>query len=409
MGFISRLFQRKSAGMPMSSEDLMSFLLMGGESRSGIHVTHMTALECTTALACARVIANGLAQVPFKVYRTDGRTRIAAMSHPLFALVDMAPNDYQTAFEFRQEIGMHMCLTGNAFVWLNRVGGRIVEMLPYQPGAVTVHRDADWTVRYSIALRDGGRVDVPASDMWHLRWLAWDGVSGMDGVRLAREALGLAMATEQHGARLFRNGACPSGLLSTEANLNEEQVKRLRETWQAAHAGGDNAFKTAVMFGGMKFTPVTSPNDAAQFLETRRHQVEEVCRAFGVLPIMVGHYDKASTYASAEQMFLQHGVHTLGPWYACIEKSATRWLLTEDERRDGYYLRFNANGLMRGAARDRAEFYTKLYGVGALSPNDIRELEDMNPYDGGDEYRVPLNMAAPGEEPQATEGNDGKA
>ncbi len=141
------------------------------------------------------------------------------------------------------------------------------------------------------------------------------------------------------------------------------------------------------------------PNDAAQFIESRQYQVEEVCRAFGVLPIMVGRSDKASTYASAEQMFLQHAVHTLGPWYACLEKSASRWLLSEAERRDGYYFKFNVNGLMRGAAKDWAEFYTRLYGVGALSPNDIRELEDMNPYVGGDEYRVPLNMAEPGQNP----------
>ncbi len=408
MGWLSRLFRREGKGVRMTSYDLLAEVLGGVLAKSGVHVTAATAIQCTAVLACARVIANGLAQVPFKLYRADGRSRLEASAHPLFSLVAHGPNEYQTSFEFRHMLGLHLSLTGNAFVWLNRVGDRIVEMLPYQPGSVTVTRNG-WELTYDLSTKDGKRVRVPAADMWHLRWLSWDGVCGLDGVRQAREAIGLALATEEHGARLFKNGARMSGLLTTEINLTQEQRKELREAWQSAHGGNENAFKTAILGGGMKWFPLVSPNDQAQFLETRRHQVEEVCRAFGVLPIMVGHYDKASTYASAEQMFLQHGVHTLGPWYACIEQSGTQKLLTAEERAKGYYLRFNANGLMRGAARDRAEFYTRLYGVGALSPNDIRELEDMNPYEGGDEYRVPLNMVEPGSAPERTEGSDGKA
>jgi len=408
VGIISRLFSRKAA-VPMNSADLHTFLRFGGQSKSGVYVNAATALECSTVLACARVIANGISQVSFKLYQSSGRKRLPATDHWLFDLVDTAPNEFQTSFEFRQEIALHMVLTGNAYVWLNRVGGRIVEMLPYPPGCVTVHRADDHSVSYSIRLQDGSQVSLSAKDVWHLRWLSWDGVVGLDSVCLAREAIGLSLSTEEHGAKLFSNGACPGGLLSTETVLTPEQRKDLKAAWQAAHGGGENAFKTAVLYGGMKFTAMGSPNDQAQFLETRRHQVEEVCRAFGVLPIMVGHYDKASTYASAEQMFLQHAVHTLSPWYECIEKSAKLHLLSKEEWRKGYYFKFNANSLMRGAARDRAEFYTKLYGVGALCPNDIRELEDMDPYEGGDEYRVPLNMEEPGHEPEATEGKDGKA
>jgi HK97 family phage portal protein len=394
MGIFGRFFGNKKSAM--TSGELFLELLQGSEAVSGAYVNTRTALECTTVLACVRVIANGLAQVPFKVFRHDGRERVPAYGHSLFDLIDVAPSDYQTSFEFRQEIAMHLALTGNAFVFVNRLGGRIIELLPYPPGCVTMERNG-WDVKYTIADNNDFKVDIPPENMWHIRWLPWNGIAGMEAVKVAREAVGLSLATEKHGAKLFANGGRPGGMLSTDEKLSQEQVDMLKANWQAAHGGG-NSFKTAVLFGGMKYTPVSSNNDNAQFLETRRHQVEEVCRAFGVLPIMVGHYDKASTYASSEQMFLQHGVHTLGPWYSCIEKSATRWLLTKEERRGGYYLKFNANGLMRGAAKDRAEYYTKLYGVGALSPNDIRELEDMNPYDGGDEYRVPLNMAEPGSE-----------
>lgn len=399
---------RKSA--PGFSYDQLVDMFSDGAVRSGVSVNARTALECTAVLACVRVIANGLSQVPFKIYRAEGRNRNPATDHALYDLVDVAPNDFQTAFEFRQMLALHLCLTGNAFVWLNRVGDRIVEMLPYPPNSVSIQHDG-WEATYRITTQDKRYISVPAKDMWHIKWLSWDGVSGLDGVKLAREAIGLSLALESHGATSFKRGVRLSGVLSTDQALTEDQRKELRESWTAAYSGSENTGKAAVLGFGMKWMPLSMQNDAAQFVESRQYQVEEVCRSFGVLPIMVGRSDKTSSYASAEQMFLQHAVHTLGPWYACLEKSASRWLLSEEERRAGYYFKFNVNGLMRGAAKDRAAFYTSLYGVGALSPNDIRELEDMNPYEGGDEYRVPLNMAEPGSMPESEpetkpEGND---
>ncbi len=404
MGLFSWL--RKSGPESAGDYGQLVDLFGGGAARSGVTVNARTALECSAVLACVRVIANGLAQVPFKLYRAEGRNRHPAVGHGLYDLVDMAPNDFQTAFEFRHMLALHLCLTGNAYVWLNRVGGRIIEMLPYPPGSVSIERDG-WTLTYRITTQDKRFITVPAGDMWHIRWLSWDGVSGLDGVRLAREAVGLSLALEAHGASAFKSGVRLSGVLSTDQRLTDGQRADLKKAWYAAYGGAENTGKAAVLGFGMKWTPLSIPNDAAQYVESRQYQVEEVCRAFGVLPIMVGRSDKASTYASAEQMFLQHAVHTLGPWYACLEKSASRWLLSDEERRDGYYFKFNVNGLMRGAAMDRAEFYTRLYGVGALSPNDIRELEDMNPYEGGDEYRVPLNMAEPGTDGDHAEKGEG--
>ena len=404
MGLFSWL--RKSGPESAGDYGQLVDLFGGGAARSGVTVNARTALECSAVLACVRVIANGLAQVPFKLYRAEGRNRHPAVGHGLYDLVDMAPNDFQTAFEFRHMLALHLCLTGNAYVWLNRVGGRIIEMLPYPPGSVSIERDG-WTLTYRITTQDKRFITVPAGDMWHIRWLSWDGVSGLDGVRLAREAVGLSLALEAHGASAFKSGVRLSGVLSTDQRLTDGQRADLKKAWYAAYGGAENTGKAAVLGFGMKWTPLSIPNDAAQYVESRQYQVEEVCRAFGFLPIMVGRSDKASTYASAEQMFLQHAVHTLGPWYACLEKSASRWLLSDEERRDGYYFKFNVNGLMRGAAKDRAEFYTRLYGVGALSPNDIRELEDMNPYEGGDEYRVPLNMAEPGTDGDHAEKGEG--
>ena len=214
--------------------------------------------------------------------------------------------------------------------------------------------------------------------------------------------VGRSLALEAHGASAFKSGVRLSGVLSTDQRLTDGQRADLKKAWDAAYGGAENTGKAAVLGFGMKWTPLSIPNDAAQYVESRQYQVEEVCRAFGVLPITAGRSDKASTYASAEQMFLQHAVHTLGPWYACLEKSASRWLLSDEERRDGYYFKFNVNGLMRGAAKRPGPSSTPgSTAWRALSPNDIRELEDMNPYEGGDEYRVPLNMAEPG-----TDGDD---
>lgn len=379
-----------------SSTDILRELFGQAGAKSGVTVTWKTALEATTALGCARVIAEGLAQVPFKLYRdrADGGKDVAK-DHALYTLLALKPNEFQTSYEFRETLGLHLVFCGNAFVFINRVNGRVVELLPFEPGQVTVKRQG-WELSYEITTETGEKVPVPASDMWHLRGPSWNAWRGLDGVRLAREAIGLALATEEHGARMFSNGARVGGVLSTDAtNLSEDQVKRLRESWEKMQGGSANAFKTAILWGGLKWQAMAMPNDQAQLIEQRKFQVEEICRAFRVMPIMVGYSDKAATYASAEQMFLAHVVHTMGPWYARLEQSAAVHLLSDQEREQGFYFKFVLNALLRGAARDRAEYYARLYGIGALSPNEIRALEDMNPYDDGDAYRVPLNMTDP--------------
>jgi HK97 family phage portal protein len=395
MGVFSRLWGRKSASR-LALEDLLADGFFTQPAKSGVAVTWKTALQATTALACARVIAEGLAQVPLRVFRSHDGVRTPAEDHPLYGLLGAAPNDWQTSFEFIEQVVMHLVFCGNAFVFVNRGLGRIIELLPYEPQQVTVKRDG-YVSSYEVTTDDGRHIGLSASEMWHLRGPSWNGWLGLEGVRLAREAIGLSLATEEHGARLFSNGAVVGGILSTEQVLNEEQRLALRKSWEARHAGGGNAFKTAVLWGGMKFTSMTAPNDQAQFLETRKFQVEEICRAFRVLPIMVGYSDKTATYASAEQMFLAHVVHTLSPWCRRIETSIAKNLFSEEERRQGLYAKFMLNGLLRGAAKDRAEFYARMYGIGALNPNEVREYEDMNPYEGGERYRVPLNMTDPAE------------
>lgn len=390
-------------------ETFRAYFAEMGLATSGARVNQTTALQVTTAFACARLIAEGLAQVPFKVYTQDGDVRKDALDHPLYWLLNKRPNDLQTSFEFREQIALHLVFCFEAFIFINRSGdGRILELLPFAPSEVTTRQNADRTVSYTVRVADGKQQDIPAGAMWHIRGPSWTTATALDGIRLAREALGLALATEEHSARMFSNGAKVGGILSTDNILNKEQLEMLRDSWKAAQGGNANAFKTALLFGGLKYHPTAQKNDEAELLEQRRFQVEEICRFYRVMPIMVGAGDKTSTYASAEQMFIAHVTHTLMPWYRRIEDSADVHLLGLEAVRKGYYTKFNANGLLRGSVQARGAFYTQLYNIGVINPNEIRALEEMNPYDGGEKYRVPLNMVDPTDEtdPAAPGGAD---
>lgn len=390
-------FARKS----ITSADLRLDLLAEAASKTGIRVTAETVLQASTALACARVIAEGIAQVPLKLYRAlDGGGAEPATEHPLYNVVATAVNDYTTSFEWRETAGLHLAIGNRSYALINRTGNvrsQRIELLPIAPENARVERDAEMRPRYFVRLGDGAReIEVAAERILHLRGPSWNGFEGLDGVRLLREAVGLSLATEEHGARMFKNGAILGGVLSTDTNLDKESRIALRESWDAAQSGVANAYKTAVLWGGLKWTPRAQHNDQAQWVEVRRFQVSEVCRFFRVLPIMVGETDKTATYASSEQMFLAHAIHTMAPWYRRIEERLDLQLLTPEERKAGYFHRFTLQALMRGAHRDRAEFYRVMHGLGAMNANEIRSLEEMNPYPEGDIYLQPLNMAPAG-------------
>ena len=392
MAFWSGWFKpdRKAYG----SEELWRDLYARGVSSTGIDVNWKSALQCEVAFACARVIAQGLSGIPFRLMRAQGNTREPASEHRLYGLLEDAPNDFMTSVEMFDTIGLHLVFCGNAYLIKNNLGRDLYELIPVEPGKVAVSNDRG-VLSYKIAFDDKTAQVFAADRIWHIRGPSWNGWMGLEGVALAREAIGLSLAAETHGASTFSNGAQLGGILSTEQNLSPEQRNALRASWQAVHGGSDNAGKIAVMSNGFKFTSMSSSNVDAQWLESRKYQVEEVCRVFGVMPIMVGYSDKAATYASAEQMFLAHVVYTLGPWHRRVEKSAAVSLLSEQERKDGHYFKFFTQALLRGATKDRGEFYQTLYNVGALNPNEIRELEDRNPYVGGEIFRVQSSMVDP--------------
>jgi HK97 family phage portal protein len=376
-------------------------------SKTGVNVNWTTALQAVTALACARVIGEGLAQIPLKLHksRPDGGSDVAK-DHPLYELIYAIPNDYITSYEWRETMGLHLVFAGNSYNLIVRVAGRIVEIIPLNPRSVTM-KMRGLEPYYEVAKEGGGSYTVAAADMLHIKGISWDNSTGLDGIKLAKEVIGLSLAAEEHGARTFGNGAQPNGILTTDTDLKDEATRKLlRESWNDTHGGLKNTGKTALLWGGLKWMSTSSENDKAQFLETRVFQVSEVCRWARVLPIMVGHADKAMTFASSEQMFLAHVVHTMSPWYARIEQAFNKALLTKQERTEGYYFKFSVAALMRRSHKDRSDYFSKALGAGGspawMTQDEVRALDELNPM-GGDASKLPIITNTPAAAPTSSE------
>lgn len=401
MGWLAKLFGLENDGAEWKAGSLEALMRSAGSSGSGAAVNWRSALDVTTVLACCRVIAEGVAQVPWKVYG-EGTARQEATDHPVYDLLYRRPNPWQTSFEFRETIMFHVVLTGNAYVRKMRVGmdRRIASLEICEPQTVTVQRDPDGRVRYFVTGGSGQRQEVPAADMWHVRGPSWNSWQGLEAVKLAREAIGLSIATEAAHADLHRNGARVSGMYSVQDKMSGEKFEQI-SAWMDRHSqNGDRSGKPMILDGGAKFENTQMSGVDSQHLETRKHQIEEICRALRVMPIMVGLSDKTATYASAEQMFLAHVVHTLLPWYERLEQSADINLLSDQDRAKGLYTKFNPNALMRGAAKDRGEFYAKALGAGGtpawMTQDEVRGLEEMQPKGG---QASELNMGSQGQPP----------
>lgn len=395
MGFLASMVGARDAeSKGMSTLELFKQVFGTNSALTGDSITWKTALQVSTVLACARVIAEGIAQVPLKLFREspDGLSRTPAKDHPLYRLLSRRPNPWQSSFEWRETVGLHLVLAGRHYSFINRLGNKIVELIPIEPQYVTVTRAPDWTLSYTVRGENGGEETYPAETILHLRGPSWNGWQGLEAIQLIREAIGLSIATERAHALLHKNGVSPSGTWSVEGSLNETQYKALRDHIVRNNTG-DNRSMPMIVDRGAKWLAQAMSGVDAQHVETRKHQVEEVCRALRVMPIMVGHSDKTATYASAEQMFLAHVVHTLTPWCTRIEQAIDVQLLTEKDLNEGLYANFALQGLMRGAMKDRGEYFARALGAGGspawMTQDEIRGLEELNPM-GGSAAALPI-------------------
>ncbi len=395
------LFGALAGGLETKATDISNLtweriLGLDAKVKSGVSVNIDTALKVSTVLAVARTLSNGLAQIPLKVYReAEDGSKVLAKDHPAYKLLWRRPNDWMTSFEFRQLMMFHAVLNGNAYAYIGKGGvkKRLVELIPLV-GHVVPKQAADWTLTYEVTDRDGLMTVYPRESILHLRGPSWNGIVGLNAVQVAREAIGLAIATEETHARLHSNGAKPGGLLSFEKELGKAAKDRLKALAAENLAGLGNAFKTLVLDNGAKWTPFQMKGVDAEHIETRKFQIEEICRDLGVFPQMVGHSDKTATFASAEAFFLAHVIHSLEPWIENWQQVFARDLFPDE---DDISAEFSVQGLLRGDHKTRAEFYAAGIVNGYFTRNEVRKWENLNPITGLDEPLIPLNMGTAAE------------
>lgn len=389
MGALARAVASEAKSAQSVYERWLQLLDFGAKSKAGPSVNLTTAFRVSAAFACMREISQGLAQVPFKVmqdYEAGGlaRKRVAT-THPAHVLLTTRPNDWQTAFELIETIGLHASL-GNAYVFKGLYRGKVAELIPLNPGQVKAEQRPDWTRVYKVYAKNGEFREISPDQIWHIRGPSWDGFLGLDMLNIARDALGLSIALEDSAASLHANGVRPSGTYSVEGKLNPQQYADLTN-WIKREASGVNSGMPLILDNNAKWLSTTMTSVDAQHREMRSLQIEEVCRFFGVLPSIVGYTgDKANTYASAEVIETAHKARTLGRWYKRLQDSANVNLLTDADRAAGYYTKFVTNALMAASAQARGEFYGKALGSGGspafMTQDEIRALEDLDPMGG---------------------------
>ena len=398
MGFFSGLFRSRDAPKNRTSGSAYSFF-MGG-STSGKRVNERTSMQMTAVYSCVRILSEAVAGLPLHLYQyTDNGSKEKAVKHPLYFLLHDEPNPEMTSFVFRETLMTHLLLWGNAYAQIIRNGkGEIMALYPLMPDRMTVDRDEKGRLYYEYMVSSddaptikGSTVKLPPSEVLHIPGLGFDGLVGYSPIAMAKNAIGMAIACEEYGAKFFANGAQPSGVLEHPGTIKDPS--RVRESWTQTFGGSQNANKVAVLEEGMKYTPISISPEQAQFLETRKFQINEIARIFRVPPHMVGDLEKSS-FSNIEQQSLEFVKYTLDPWVSRWEQSIVRSLLTPEEKKQ-YFVKFNVDGLLRGDYQSRMNGYAIGRQNGWMSANDIRELENLDriPEElGGDLYLINGNM-----------------
>ena len=372
----------------VSAAETFSF----GYSGSGKPVNARTAIQVSAVYACVRVIAETVASLPFSVFEQGKTGSQKALDHPLYHILHDEPNPEMTSFVWREAMLTHLLLWGNSYSQIMRAGrGNVVGLYPLLPDHMEVDRDDKGKLTYTYNTANGQQVKLRPEDVLHIPGLGFDGIMGYSPIAVERNAVGLSIAAEEFGSKFFGNGATPSGILTHPNTV--KNPKALRESWMEAYGGSSNANRVAILEEGMTFTRISMPNNEAQFLETRKFQVEEICRIYRVPPHMIGDLEHA-TFSNIEHQSIDFAVHCIRPWLVRIEQSVNRALFSEKEK-ERFYCQFNLDGLMRGSYKERMEGYAIARQNGWMSANDIRALENQNPIpegDGGNAYLVNGNM-----------------
>ena len=389
----------KSRDKPKNVSVGSAYRFFFGGSTAGKNVTERSSMQMTAVYSCVRVLAEAVAGLPLHLYKyTDSGGKDKALEHPLYFLLHDEPNPEMTSFVFRETLMTHLLLWGNAYAQLIRNGrGEVVGIYPLMPNRVSVNRDDKGNIYYKYLrgledahLNKENEVILLHSEVLHIPGLGFDGLVGYSPIAMAKNAIGMAIACEEYGAKFFANGATPGGILEHPGVVKDPE--RVRASWNSAFGGSANANKVAVLEEGMKYTPISiSPNEA-QFLETRKFQINEIARIFRVPPHMVGDLEKSS-FSNIEQQSLEFVKYTLEPWLIRWEQSLVRSLILPGDK-GKYFIKFNVDGLLRGDYESRMNGYATARH-GWMSANDIRALENLDQIseeDGGNLYLINGNM-----------------
>lgn len=365
------------------------FDMWGGKTKSGVSVNDETALCHTAVYACCRVLSDSIASLPLEVFRQlpNGNTELAA-SHPVHRLVNTAPSKIYSSYNFRAAAQLHIGIRGNAYARIFRDGwGRPTELRLLNPSQVApfFHENE---LFYRV---EGERLPLTPDEIIHVAGLSWDGVTGKSPIQVARETIGMGLAATQYGAQIFGTGTHLSGVLQHPGKLTPEQVDKLRMSWKRNHGGAENAGGIAVLENGMTFLPISLTPQDSRFIESQKLGIADVARIYRVPLHMIGELDRA-TFSNIEQQSIEFVQHTLRPLVKAWEQELNRKLFRPSEQGE-YFVRFNLNALMRGDMKARADFYARLFNMRAISPNEIRQMEGMNAYEGGGEYYLQINMS----------------
>ena len=398
MGIFSKLFHPRDKPQDRTTGSSFAFYL--GGSTSGKAVTERSAMQMTAVYACVRILSEAIAGLPLHLYRyKEGGGKEKAIDHPLYRLLHDEPNPEMTSFVFRETLMTHLLLWGNAYTQIIRNGkGEVIALYPLMPNKMEVDRDENGRLYYSYTrssdeapTMEGSTVTLRPEDVLHIPGLGFDGLVGYSPIAMAKNAIGMAIACEEYGAKFFANGAAPSGVLEHPGTIKDPA--RVRESWNSTFGGSANSGKVAVLEEGMKYTPISISPEQAQFLETRKFQINEIARIFRVPPHMVGDLEKSS-FSNIEQQSLEFVKYTLDPWVIRWEQSLARSLFSATDKKNLFF-KFNVEGLLRGDYQSRMAGYATARQNGWMSANDIRELENLDRIpaeEGGDLYLINGNM-----------------
>jgi len=365
--------------------------LARGQTSSGENVTEYTALNYSAVFNAVTLIAGTISTLPLRLIRKDNRRTITEDKRSIHRLLSSSPNPYMTAMALREAMMGHVLLWGNAYAEIvrNRVG-EIIELWPITPNRVSI-RMMDGNLVYLIKMSGQANVVLPRERVLHIPGFGFDGYVGYSAVGLAAKSIGLGMAMETFGEGYFGNGTHPGVIVSHPKSLGPDAAKSLQKSLVESYSGLGQAHRLLLLEEGMKLEKVGVPPNDSQFLESRQFQIPEIARWFNLPPHKLKDLTKSS-FSNIEQEQISFVQDSILPWLVRLEQNYNMQLLNDVDKERGLYFKHTIEGLLRGSAAARSAFYKAMWNLGAMSQNDIREKEDMDPIEGGDEYFVPSNM-----------------